>query len=295
MSRVAILQFAGVALAWGLLFVLIEVVGDELSPVALTCARAWLAAAVLVPLAWRRGSLRRLRSRRSSLALLALLDVTLPLVLLSVGQRSVSAGLAGMLVATTPIFVVALAPAAGVAGRPRPLQLAGLATGIAGVALVLGVQVGGDGETLAGAALVLGAALMYALAQLLYKRRFTAEDPLAVSAWVMVLCAVALTVPALLSAPAAVPSAGALAAVAAMGLGCGALAYVLYYGLTARVGPSRSSLVSYVAPAVAVVLGVVFLDERFGPGTAAGLALVLGGTWMASGAAAAAVSARRGR
>ena len=282
MSRVAAVQFAGVALAWGALFVLVDVVGDQLSPAALACTRAWLAAAVLVPFAWWRGSLRT-RGLAGPLVLLAMLDVGLPLVLLSVGQRTVPAGLAGVLVATTPIFVVLLGPLLGAGSRPRPTQLAGLALGITGVALVLGVQAAGDVDTLIGGALVLCAALLYALAQLLYQRRLRQEDPVAVSAWVMLICAVVMTGPALLSAPDAVPTPGAIAAVVAIGLVCGAAAYILYYGLTARVGASRSSLVAYVAPAVAVVLGVVFLDEHLRAVSVAGIVLVLAGTYVASG------------
>src|SRR5437763_15445835 len=136
-------QFGCVSLLWGVVYRLIKVAGDELSAPALTFARAALAAAVLLPIAVRRGALGPLRRRLGAIALLAMLDVAAPFVLVAVGERAVPSSLAGMLIATVPILVAVLALRFDASERVDRRRPGGLVVGLLGVGLVLGGQVAG--------------------------------------------------------------------------------------------------------------------------------------------------------
>jgi drug/metabolite transporter (DMT)-like permease len=283
MSPRSWIHFGAVSLLWGVVYLLIKVAGEELSAPALTFVRAALAAAVLLPLAARRGVLGPLRHRLGAISILALLDVAAPFVLVAVGEQAVPSSLAGMLIATVPIFVAVLALRYDASERFSGMRAAGLLVGIVGVGLVLGVQVAGDTRALAGAGLILLAALLYAIASLYYKRAFAREDALGVTTWVFVISTAVLAVPAALSAPDRVPGAGTLAAVAALGVGCTAVVFVLWYSLIANIGAGRATIVTYVNPAIAVVLGAILLGEPLSGGGIAGLLLIVAGSWLSTG------------
>jgi drug/metabolite transporter (DMT)-like permease len=214
---------------------------------------------------------------------LALLDVAAPFLLIAAGERAVPSSLAGMLVATVPILVALLAVRYDRSERVDGSRAIGLAVGIVGVGLVLGVQVAGNARALAGAGLILLASLMYAAASLFYKRAFAGEDALGVTAWVFVISAAVLAVPAAVGAPDHVPGAGILVATAALGIACTALVFVLWYSLIAEVGAARAAVVTYVNPAVAVLLGVLVLGEPLTGGGIAGLLLIVAGSWLSTG------------
>jgi drug/metabolite transporter (DMT)-like permease len=163
------------------------------------------------------------------------------------------------------------------------LRLAGIMVGIVGVALLLGVDVGGDSKALLGGLMVVLAALGYALAGLFIKRRFRDADPVGVVAGTTLTAALLLLPAAIATAPSGAPGAGPLAAVIALGVFGTGMAFVLVNLLVASMGAARMSLVAYVSPAFALFYGVVFLDEGVSVGTFAGLALILGGSWLAAG------------
>lgn len=276
-------QFAAISLLWGVVYLLIKIAGEELSPAALTFVRAVLSCLVLVPLALRRGTFGPLRAQLAPLAVLSVLDVAGPFVLVAAGERAVPSSLAGMLIASVPLLVALLAVRFDDSERVSGLRWAGLVVGFAGVGLVLGVQVAGDARALLGAGAVLLAGLAYAGASLFYKRTFAHEDALGVTAWVFLISAVLLAVPAALTAPAQPPDGGTIAATVALGILCTALVFVLWYRLIADIGAAKATVVTYVNPAVAVVLGVVLLGEPLTAGAVAGLLLVLAGSWLSTG------------
>ena len=283
MSARSWVQFGAVSLLWGVVYLLIKVAGEDLSAATLTFARAVLAAAVLLPLAARRGVLGPLRKRLGAITVLAVLDVAAPFVLVAVGERAVPSSLAGMLIATVPILVALLAIRFDASERVGGTRVVGLLVGIVGVALVLGVQVAGDGDALVGSGMVLLASLLYAIASLFYKRSFAGEDALGVTTWVFVVSAAMLAIPAVLTAPSEVPSAGTMAATVALGVACTAVVFVLWYSLIAEIGAGRATVVTYVNPAVAVVLGALLLDEPLSGGGIAGLLLIVAGSWLSTG------------
>src|SRR3954452_919577 len=283
MSARSWIQFGAVSLLWGVVYLLIKVAGEELSAATLTFYRAVLAAGVLLPIAARRGVRGALRKRLGAIAILAVLDVAAPFVLVAVGERAVPSSLAGMLIATVPILVAVLALRYDASERVGGTRVIGLLVGIVGVGLVLGVQVAGDTDALIGSGMVLLAGLLYAIASLYYKREFAGEDALGVTTWVFVLSAGMLAVPAAVTAPSSVPGVGTIAAVVALGVFCTAAVFVLWYSLIAEIGAGRATVVTYVNPAIAVVLGALLLDEPLSGGGIAGLLLIVAGSWLSPG------------
>jgi drug/metabolite transporter (DMT)-like permease len=203
----------------------------------------------------------------------------------------------GILVASAPLFVALLAVWISPAERARGVGLLGLGAGFAGVVILLGLDVSGGGAALAGSAAVLVAALLYAVSAHTLGARFAGVSPVAVAGGVMACAALLTAVPAAATLPSKLPSAGSIAAVIGLGIGPTGVAFAGFAALTAQVGPQRASVVAYLAPAFAVVLGVVFRSEVLTWSTVLGLALILGGSWLAAssrGAAATRAAASEG-
>jgi drug/metabolite transporter (DMT)-like permease len=280
--------FAGLSLIWGVPYFFIKVALRELSPADVVWGRVALGAVVLLPLAWRRGTLREIGSHIRPVTAFAFVEIVGPFMLITAGERWISSSLTAILMATVPLMVVVLAPLFFPSERPGRRRLAGLALGLAGVVALLGIDVAGRPRELLGAAFVLTAAVGYAVGPLIAQRYLAGVHPLAPVAVSLGISACVLAVPALLTAPAHPPSPAVLGAVAVLGLGCTAPALVLYLFLVSEAGAARASVVTYVNPAVAVILGVSVLGERLGPVSVAGLVLILLGSWLATGGDAAA-------
>ncbi len=271
------------AAAWGASYLFIKLALEDLTPTAIVFGRTALAALVLLPAALRRDALRELRPLAGPIVVLALVQVAVPFVLISAGERTISSSLAGILVASAPIFVALLAPWVDSDERSGGRRLVGVGIGIVGVAVVLGVEVGGGSGALLGGLMVLLASLGYAVGGFMLKRRFAAVQPVGLVAATMTVSAAATLVPALLTQGAALPGAGAAAALVALGvLGTG-IAFLLFYTIIVEAGPARASVVAYIAPGFAVLYGALLLGEPVTLGTVTGMALIVGGSWLAAG------------
>jgi drug/metabolite transporter (DMT)-like permease len=275
-------MFLSLAALWGASYLFIKVaLEDDLAPAFIVFARTALAALVLLPVAAHLGALAGVRERLAPLFVLGLIQVTGPFVLITVGEQEISSSLTGILVAAAPIFTFLLAFALEGEERATPLSLAGVALGIAGVALLLGVDAPGGTAALVGGLLVVLATTGYAVGAWFVKRRVPGVQPVGAVATTCAASAL-MTLPfALLSVPDHFPSLDASASLLVLGVGGTGIAFVLFYSLVATDGPRTTSLVAYVAPGFSVVYGVVLLDESFGFTTAAGLVLIVGGSWLA--------------
>jgi drug/metabolite transporter (DMT)-like permease len=267
---------------WGASYLFIKIGLRDLSPSMVAFVRIALAALVLAPIAASQGALSGVRSRMGWLALVAAVQVAGPFVLISAGEEEISSSLAGILVASAPLFTALLAIRIDREERSQGLRLGGVLIGFGGVALLLGLDLGGSGSALIGGLAVVLASLGYAIGGFLVKHRLTGVPPVGMSAAVMTASAIFLLPPALLTLPDAAPGVGPLAAVAVLGvLGTGA-AFVIFYGLIASIGPARAFLVTYIAPGFAVVYGALLLSEQITIATLSGLALILCGSWLAA-------------
>jgi drug/metabolite transporter (DMT)-like permease len=244
------------------------------------CGRLLVGALVLLPVALARGGLSGLRAMLVPIAVLGALNNALPYWLLSFAETRIDSGLAAVIQAAAPIFTVLLAIRIDPSQRVTGLRLAGVGLGFVGVALLVGLQ---EGAELLGAVAVVGTALCYAVSVLYAGRAIRSFSPLDVSIGQLSVGAL-LTLPAaLVQWPAETPSAKVVGAVLVLGvLGTG-VAYLLYFALIVRAGASRAILVTYLVPAFALVYGWLILGEAVTPSALAGLALILGGTALATG------------
>ena len=283
MSARAWLAFGSVSILWGIPYFFIKVaVDDGVPPAFLAWVRVALAAAVLALLSWRLGLLGSLRGHWRMLAVYAFAEIVVPFPLIAAGEQHVSSSLAAILIATVPLIVAVLALRFDHSERATGIRLFGLFVGFAGVVALVGLDVAGDADELLGAAAILVAAVGYAIGPLVLKSRLGVLDPRVLMAAALGLAAVALTPAALVAPPSDPVPAEAVISLIVLGLLCTALAFVLFAVLIVEVGASRASVITYVAPAVAVVLGVVALDESLGAGSIIGLFLILAGSWLST-------------
>jgi drug/metabolite transporter (DMT)-like permease len=267
------------AALWGASYLFIKIGLDDLTPAGIVFTRTALAALVLLPFAIKGGGMAPIWRRAPGIAALGAIQVALPFLLISEGENHISSSLAGILVASAPIFTVILAIWVDQSERLSANGIIGAVFGILGVALLLGVDVEGSG--LAGGLMVLLASMGYAVGGFALKRYFTGFQPLALVAGTMTASAV-MTLPLFLIDLPEHVGLDTVGAISALGLGGTGIAFVIYYTLNHAIGPTKTSLVAYVAPVFAVIYGVTLLDESFGIATAAGIVMILGGSWLAA-------------
>ncbi len=299
MSRFVILLLAAVALLRGASYLPTKWALASLAPLAVVAAQVAVAAvAVLLLLALRPSARAEARAlvlaRPRAVLLLGATQTAAPLVLVAVALERVPTGLTAVLIAATPLFVAVLGTLAG-GRRPRPLALLGLGVGIVGVAAVAGFGSGGLRIDALGGLAALGAALAYAAGALVVRGSFAGVSATATGS-LAVLGALPFALPPLLLAlPPSAPSARALGAVVLLGVAALTLAVVLFVRLVQLAGPQRALLVTYLNPAVALLLGSAVEGERITPRALGGLALILVGVGLGSrGSAPARVPPLRG-
>ena len=284
MSRRSVALLLTLSAFWGASYLFIKVgLEDDMSPWAVVSARTALAALVLVPLALHRDVLRSLRGRFGPVVVLSFVQVAGPLSLIALGEEHISSSLAGILVASAPIFTYLLAFALTGEQRANTSGLVGVAIGIVGVAMLLGVDADGGSDALLGGLMVVTAAFGYAVAAWYLKRNLTGVEPVATVAGTQLVAALVLLPLGLTHVPADAPGIDAIASILTLGVVCTGFAFVIFHTLVATDGPARASLVGYIAPVFSIFYGVTLLDESFTGFTAAGLVLILGGSWLAAG------------
>ena len=275
--------FAAMSIVWGIPYLLIKVALDDgVPPLFVAWSRVAVAAVLLMILAWRAGLLSSLRGRGWAILAYAVPEIVFPFPLIAAGERHVASSLAAIIIASVPLIIALLAVRFDEAERVTGSRLAGLFIGMAGVVALVGIDVAGKPDELLGAVAILVAAVGYAIGPLVLRRRLTDLDPRATMGASLVVAGLILTPFAAIDPPTAVPSLSASLALAGLGVVCTAAAFVIFGHLIAEVGPSRSLVITYVNPVIALALGVAILGERPGIGTLAGLVLILLGSWLST-------------
>jgi drug/metabolite transporter (DMT)-like permease len=274
--------FLALCLVWGMPYFFVKLALVDFSPDCVAWSRAALGAAVLLPIAWKRGVLRPATAHLGAILAFAVCEMVIPLYLIALGEQWVSSSLAGILVATLPIIVALLSRFFGRKERLGGRRLTGLAIGFAGVIALLGVDtVAGPGQW-AGVASLLVATLGYAVGPLIVERRLRGVDELGAVAISLVAASVMLLPTAALSAPAHLPSMQAMSSLLVLGVVCTAGGMVLYFILIVDAGATRASVITYINPAIAALLGVFILKEPLGPHMVVGLVMILLGSALAA-------------
>jgi drug/metabolite transporter (DMT)-like permease len=270
------------SIIWGIPYLFIKVAVDHLSPAAVVFGRTALAALLLVPIAAARGMLRPLLPRWPWLLAFAAFEVAGPFVLLTYAELRISSSLTGLLVAAVPLLGLLFGRLVGLADPIDARRLIGLAIGVLGVGVLVGVDLHADSWTAIVA--VLFAAAGYAIGPIVADQRLAGLPSLGISAVAMGVTAVAYLPFAVLTRPADLGAALAASwwAVAVLGIVCSALAFLVFFALIGEVGPTRSTVITYVNPAVALLLGVLVLGEPLTLGLLVGFPLVLLGSALAT-------------
>lgn len=272
--------FAAMSLIWGIPYLLIKVAVTELDPSTLVLARTAIAALLLLPVAASRGLLRPLLGHWPWLVAFSLVEICVPWLMLGYAEQRLSSSLTGLLVAAVPMVGAVMAMFGPDGERLDPRRVAGLLLGLAGVAALVGFDLGsGDAWSAAAVGVV---AVCYAAGPIILARKLAHLPSLGVVAASLGVAALVYVPTGVLQAPAALPSADVLAAVLTLAVVCTGVAFLVFFALIAEVGPARSTVITYVNPAVAVLLGVVILGEAFTWATALGFVLILGGSVLAT-------------
>jgi drug/metabolite transporter (DMT)-like permease len=282
-NRRAWIQMSVLAALWGASYMFIKVAIDDVSPIVVVWVRLVLAALVLVPIARGRGAFEALRGHFPTVLLLSVVQVAAPFLLITFGEKHIASALAGILVASAPIFTALLAFRLDREELATGWRLVGILVGIVGVALLFGVDLSGDSAALLGGLMVLLASLGYAIGPFEMKRRLQGVQPVGIAAATMSLAALLLTPAVPFVIPSQAPGIDTAGSLLVLGAGGTGIAFLIFYTLIAEIGPSRATVVAYIAPGFSVLYGVLLLGERFTAGTALGLLAILAGSWLAAG------------
>jgi drug/metabolite transporter (DMT)-like permease len=268
---------------WGASFLFMRVAAPEFGAVPLITARVAIAAAFLIAVLARRGGLGQLYRNIPRLTFLGAINSAIPFSLFAYAVLSVTAGFAAVLNSTAPLFG-ALVAFIWLRERLAPARVAGLVVGFAGVLVLLWGRValahdGGGAAVLAG----LTAAVLYGIAANYVKKRLSHVDPLVIATGSLIAATALLAPVAFFTWPQTPPSPTSWMSAVLLAVICTGIAYILYFRLLSRVGPSRTLAVTYLIPAFGVVWGHLFLKEAVSASMLVGCAVILFGTTLATG------------
>jgi drug/metabolite transporter (DMT)-like permease len=283
---------AALSAIWGGSYLLIKYALDGYSAAAIVSFRCLLASGVLL-VALKATGVGLPRNVKPKWALiLGITAVAIPFMLITFGEHVVPTGLTAVLISPSSLFVALFAPLIDASEKIDRRQGLGMGIGLLGVALVVGVESVSTLDEFLGALAMIGAAAFYGLSTFIVKGRFGAYAAMQTS-WLSVSIAGVATLPvALATTPGHSPTLGASAALLVLGVVGTALAFVIFYKLINEVGAGRASLVSYLAPGVALFYGASFRGETITAAAVGGLVLILGGVFIASRRGARAVASR---
>lgn len=279
MSRRGWILFIALCLIWGLPYLLIKVAVRDIQPGTLVFLRTAPVAVVLVPWALVTKRVRPLRGVMGWVVLYALVEFGGPWLLMTNAERHLTSSLTALLVASVPMVAAVLYRFTHLHEPLGVTRLLGLLLGAGGVALLVGLSLGGSNTV--GILEMSGVVLGYSLGPLLIATKLADMPGTGV-------VAVSVATVAVLYAPFGVThlphhvGAETVGAVIVLALVCTAAAFMIFFALIVEVGPTRSTVVTYVNPAVAVVLGIAFLGERLTPAMLLGFPCIIIGSILAT-------------
>jgi drug/metabolite transporter (DMT)-like permease len=274
--------FVALGIIWGLPYFFIKIALAEVPPLLLAFARVTLAAAILLPIAWRSGSLKGLAAHKGAVLAFSLVEFVVPFAAISFEERWISSSVTGILIAMVPISIALIQRFFGIREALGVTRVAGLVLGFVGVAALVGAGPISGLLGWAGVGCMLLATVGYATGPIIIQRHLSdipSIGPLAAS---LAIAAIVLALPAAFDLPPQMPSAMAIASVVILGVVCTAVAMLLMFRLVREAGASRAALITYINPIVAALLGAGILHERLGVGGYLAFVLILFGCWLAT-------------
>ena len=290
MSARAWVAFAALGVIWGVPYFFIKVAVQELSPFVIAWGRVTLATAILLPVAWHRGALRSAGAHLGAILAFAIVEFVVPFSAISVGESWIDSSTTGILIASVPLTVTLISRYFGVHEPLQTWRLVGLVVGLLGVVALLGLGTVSWPLGWAGVGCMLLATIGYAVGPLIIQKYLKGLDSLGPIALSLCASSVLLLIPAAVTLPATMPSALALTSIGVLGVLCTAVAMLFMFYLVSHAGPARATVITYINPIVATLLGVMLLHEHLGLGGLMALSLILLGSWLATRGAAAKVA-----
>lgn len=274
--------FAALGIIWGLPYFFIKLAVQEVSPFVVAWGRITLAALILLPIAWHRGALRPLGMHKVAVCTFAVVEFVVPFSAIAIGERWIDSSVTGILIAAVPLTITLISRFFGVHERLGTARLLGLALGLSGVVALVGFGTISGPLAWIGVACMLLATLGYAIGPLIIQRYLRGLDAIGPLVASLLVASIILLPLAMMTLPRHLPTAVALSSIAALGVVCTALAMLLMFYLVSHAGASRASVITYINPAVATLLGVLLLHEHLGVGGFTAFGLILLGSWLAT-------------
>ena len=285
MSRRGWFLFILVGFLWGVPYLFIKIAVDPengFSPAIVVCLRTAIGAVILIPLAIKQRQLGSAVRGYKYVAFYALLEMIGPWILIGTAEQKISSGLAGLLVASVPIWATIFASMRGDKTVWHHKRLIGIVIGFIGLIAVVGIEsISGDADPLS-IAMVLVASIGYSYAVMMVQGALPGVSGIAINAVAMTMTALLYLPWTIVQWPTHQISDGAIRAILGLGILSTGAAFAAFFTLASIIGVARGSLVTYLNTAFAVVLGVVILKEPLTVGIILGLPLVLIGSYFAS-------------
>jgi drug/metabolite transporter (DMT)-like permease len=280
MTRRGIVLFALMSVIWGIPYLFIRVAVAEVTPAFLVLARTSIAAAILLPIALIRVDLRPVLGRWRWLVAFALIEIAIPWVMLGSAEQHLTSSLTGILIAGVPLVGTVFALATGGADRLDRTGWLGLLVGMTGVVAI----VGGDfGTTDPVALLQVGVVVVcYAVGPAILARRLGGLPSVGVMSLSLLGTALLYLPVGVLQWPATTPSTNVMVSIVVLAVICTAAAFLVFAALIQAIGPVRATVITYVNPAVAAILGVLVLNETLTTPMIIGFGLVIAGSMLAT-------------
>ncbi|MGH7761609.1 MAG: DMT family transporter [Candidatus Dormibacteraceae bacterium] len=280
MTRRSLLLFIAMSVIWGLPYLFIRIAVSDLSPVVLVFARTAIGALILLPIVVWRGELRGLVKSWVPLLAFAAVEMGVPWLMLTSAEQKITSSLAGLLVSAVPLVGVVIATALGNREHLGTASLGGLLLGVVGVVAIVGFDLrASDWLALVEVGVVV---VGYAVGPVIISRYLKDLPSMPVIAVSLAACAIAYLPFAALRWPRSVPPTDTIVSVAVLAVVCTALAFVVFFALISAIGPVRATVITYINPAVAALLGVTVLRENFTFGMVGGFVLVIAGSVLAT-------------
>ena len=290
MSRKGFFLFLAASLAWGVPYFFIRIAAEEFSPSMIIFARTLLGAAVLIPLAIKRDSLRPALKAWKYVLAFAVIEMMIPWLALTTAESGdpvhINSGLAGLLIGTVPFFSVFLGYFyMGDKSVFHPKTIFGLVTGFAGLFLLVGIDAFQGHVELFWVGVVIVGAIGYAIAPTIVAKHASHVPSEGVISISMVLVAIVYAIPAFaqpFQPGVTEATADGWIALIILGVVCSAIAFVVFFALIKEIGSTRATLITYPNTLIAILLGVLFLQEPLTTGMMFGIPLVILGSYFAT-------------
>lgn len=278
LSRKGWVLFVALCIMWGVPYLFIRIAAGELAPSTIVLVRVLPAILVLAPVAIARGEFLPAFRRWRWMLAYTLIELTIPWLLLGSAEQHITSSMTGLLLASVPLLSAVSYRLLGAHDPLDARRLAGMIVGFAGVAVLVGIDVGGEPVAVAQVIVV---ALCFAIGPLVVSVRLDGLPIYGIASVSLLMSGIIVAPTGIAQLPATV-SPETVVAMVLLAVVCTILPQLVFVALVREVGPSRSTVVTYINPLVAVLAGVVVLGEPFTKGIGLSLPLILAGSVLAT-------------